>query len=133
MLESTVYHARICSIIRKSSKGIKELMVVELILKKEEERVFGLHLLPFTEVLKEVCTVLMPHILCDYLYDLCTNLNSLHSSVRQANRSCDEEMAELLLCEAAAISLDDGLVPLMADEDVLTLLKYLPRFKEIEV
>ncbi|GJS37957.1 hypothetical protein Tco_0536339 [Tanacetum coccineum] len=30
-------------------------------------------------------------------------------------------------------SLDDGLVPLMSNEEVLTLLKYVPRFKEIKV
>ncbi|GJS06808.1 hypothetical protein Tco_0363604 [Tanacetum coccineum] len=30
-------------------------------------------------------------------------------------------------------SLVDGLIPLIADEDVVTLLKYVPRFKEIEV
>ncbi|GJR44468.1 hypothetical protein Tco_1312571 [Tanacetum coccineum] len=30
-------------------------------------------------------------------------------------------------------SLDDGLVPLRCDEDVLTLLKYVPKFREIEV
>ncbi|PWA51543.1 hypothetical protein CTI12_AA435660 [Artemisia annua] len=99
-------HVRICSIIRKSSKGIKELKVEELILKNEEEREFGLHLLRFTEVLKEVCTVLMPHILCDYLYDLCMKFDSLYSSACQADRSCDEETAELLLCEAAAIVME---------------------------
>ncbi|PWA74040.1 arginyl-tRNA synthetase, class Ic [Artemisia annua] len=99
-------HVRICSIIRKSSKEIKELKVEELILKNEEEREFGLHLLRFTEVLKEVCTVLMPHILCDYLYDLCMKFDSLYSSACQADRSCDEETAELLLCEAAAIVME---------------------------
>nr|GEU49840.1 Gag-Pol polyprotein [Tanacetum cinerariifolium] len=30
-------------------------------------------------------------------------------------------------------SLDEGLVPLLGDEDVLTLLKYVPKFREIEV
>ncbi|PWA66207.1 heavy metal-associated domain, HMA [Artemisia annua] len=30
-------------------------------------------------------------------------------------------------------SLDDGLVPLMSEEDMVTLLKYVPRFKETEV
>ena len=30
-------------------------------------------------------------------------------------------------------SFDDGLVPLVADEDVLTLVKYVPKFTEIEV
>ncbi|GJX02108.1 hypothetical protein Tco_0186021, partial [Tanacetum coccineum] len=30
-------------------------------------------------------------------------------------------------------SLDDGLIQLMADEDVLTLLKFVPRFKGVKV
>nr|GEU92471.1 arginyl-tRNA synthetase, class Ic [Tanacetum cinerariifolium] len=59
----------------------------KLILEKDEgweegeERMLGLHLLEFTEALKESCLSLLPHILCVYLYDLAKKFNSYHSFV----------------------------------------------------
>ncbi|GJY55011.1 RNA-directed DNA polymerase, eukaryota [Tanacetum coccineum] len=70
-------HHQVCSIIRSSNKDIKELTAEELILTNDDERELGLHLLRFTEVLGGACTVLAPHILCEYLYELCKKFNSL--------------------------------------------------------
>ncbi|PWA97913.1 arginine--tRNA ligase, chloroplastic/mitochondrial [Artemisia annua] len=99
-------HVRICSIIRNSSKDIKELTPDsdELILKNDDERELGLHLLRFTEVVGEACTILTPHILCEYLYDLCKRFNSLNSSVCQVVGST-EETSNLLLCKATEVHL----------------------------
>ncbi|PWA88623.1 Aminoacyl-tRNA synthetase, class 1a, anticodon-binding [Artemisia annua] len=91
-------HARICSIIRDSSKDIKKLKAEEFVLKNDDERELGLHLLQFTEVLREVCTILAPHILCEYLYILCVKFNNLN--VCEVGGSSDET-SRLFLCEAA--------------------------------
>nr|GFA11369.1 arginine--tRNA ligase, cytoplasmic-like isoform X1 [Tanacetum cinerariifolium] len=72
----------------------------ELILKNSDERELGLHLLRFTEVLEEVCKVLMPHILCEYLYDLCKKFDQMYSSECQVLDPIDK--SKLLLCEATA-------------------------------
>ncbi|GKA39561.1 anticodon-binding aminoacyl-tRNA synthetase, class 1a [Tanacetum coccineum] len=92
-------HVRICSIMWNSSKDIKDLTVEELILKNDDERELGLHLLRFTEVLGEACTILSPHILCEYLYELCKKFNRIDSSVCQVVGS-SEETCKLLMCKA---------------------------------
>lgn len=98
-------HAQICSILKKYKKRIEKLKdpkvekVEELILKNNEERELGLHLLQFTEVLGEVCKVLMPHILCDYLYDLCKKFDN--SKVCQVVDGRDS--SNILLCNATAV------------------------------
>ncbi|GKE04757.1 anticodon-binding aminoacyl-tRNA synthetase, class 1a, partial [Tanacetum coccineum] len=74
----------------------------ELILKTDDERELGLHLLRFTEVLEEVSTYLTPHILCKYVYDLCVKFDSLETSVRQVVGS-SEETSNLLLCKATEV------------------------------
>ncbi|GJS38527.1 anticodon-binding aminoacyl-tRNA synthetase, class 1a [Tanacetum coccineum] len=94
-------HARICSIMRDFSEDIKKLKAGELVLKNDDERELGLHLLRFTEVLKEVCTILAPHILCEYLYVLCMKFNNLN--VCEVGGSSDETSGRLLLCEAAEV------------------------------
>nr|GFB69383.1 aminoacyl-tRNA synthetase, class 1a, anticodon-binding [Tanacetum cinerariifolium] len=70
-------------------KDIKEFMAEELTLTNDDERELGLHLLRFTEVLGEACTILAPHILCEYLYELCKKFNGLRSSMWQKGKSDD--------------------------------------------
>nr|GEX92302.1 aminoacyl-tRNA synthetase, class 1a, anticodon-binding [Tanacetum cinerariifolium] len=69
-------------------KGISELKKAsELILENDEgweegaERILGFHLLEFTEALEELCSSVLPHILCEYLYDLAKKFNRYHSCV----------------------------------------------------
>ncbi|GJZ51212.1 anticodon-binding aminoacyl-tRNA synthetase, class 1a, partial [Tanacetum coccineum] len=104
--------ARVWSITRKSRNKIKKLKVKEveeLILKNDTERELGIHLLRFTEILEEVCKVVMPHILCDYLFDLCEKFDRLYYSVCEEDKSdgsgekTDEETSKLLLYEATAV------------------------------
>ncbi|PWA52080.1 arginine--tRNA ligase, chloroplastic/mitochondrial [Artemisia annua] len=82
----------------------------KLILEKDkgwetgEERVLGFHLLEFTEALEESCLSIMPHILCEYLYDLCKKFNRYHSSM------CKDgfvvETSTLLLYEATEVVIE---------------------------
>ncbi|GJY95103.1 anticodon-binding aminoacyl-tRNA synthetase, class 1a [Tanacetum coccineum] len=88
--------------VKSSSKDIKEFMAEELTLTNDDECELGLHLLRFTEVLGEACTILAPHILCEYLYELCNKFNGLRSSVWQVVGS-SEETSKLLLCKASEV------------------------------
>ncbi|PWA36678.1 arginine-tRNA ligase [Artemisia annua] len=54
------------------------------------------------QVLGEVCTILAPQILCEYLYELCKKFNALCSYVWQVAGS-SEETSKLLLCEATEV------------------------------
>ena len=45
----------------------------------------------------------------------------------------DDKQLLFIHFKVPGLSLDDGLVPLMSDQDVLTLLKFVPRYKEIDV
>nr|GEX36743.1 aminoacyl-tRNA synthetase, class 1a, anticodon-binding [Tanacetum cinerariifolium] len=80
----------------------EEFMAEELTLTNDDERELGLHLLRFTEVLGEACTILAPHILCEYLYELCKKFNGLRSSMWQVVVS-SEETSKLLLCKATEV------------------------------
>ncbi|KAL1190591.1 Arginine--tRNA ligase, chloroplastic/mitochondrial [Cardamine amara subsp. amara] len=95
-------HARICSIIRKSGKDMNELKNTgKIALDHVEERALGLHLLQFSETVEEASTKLLPHLLCEYLYELSEHFSKFYSNC-QVNGST-EETSRLLLCEATAI------------------------------
>ncbi|XP_068651959.1 arginine--tRNA ligase, cytoplasmic-like isoform X2 [Aristolochia californica] len=95
-------HARICSIIRKSGKDVEELKKLEnLILGHEDERALGLHLVQFSEIVEEVCTNLLPNLLCDYLYKLSEKFTRFYTSCQVVGSP--EECSRLLLCEATAV------------------------------
>ncbi|XP_059638262.1 arginine--tRNA ligase, chloroplastic/mitochondrial-like isoform X2 [Cornus florida] len=95
-------HARICSIIRKSGKDIEELKKTGTIdLAHHDERVLGLHLIQFAEVVEEACTNLLPNVLCEYLYNLSEYYTRFYSNCQVVGSA--EETSRLLLCEATAV------------------------------
>ncbi|KAK6158993.1 hypothetical protein DH2020_006307 [Rehmannia glutinosa] len=121
-------HARICSIIRRSGKDIEELKKTGTVeLAHADERVLGLRLLQFPEIVEEACTNLLPNVLCEYLYSLSENSTRFYTSCQFLNaeklingsvksRVCSkllleylqvvgsaEETSRLLLCEATAV------------------------------
>ncbi|XP_011093650.1 arginine--tRNA ligase, cytoplasmic isoform X3 [Sesamum indicum] len=95
-------HARICSIIRRSGKDIEELKKIGTMeLDHPDERVLGLHLLQFLEIVEEACTNLLPNILCEYLYNLSEDFTRFYTNCQVVGSA--EETSRLLLCEATAI------------------------------
>ncbi|PWA48188.1 Aminoacyl-tRNA synthetase, class 1a, anticodon-binding [Artemisia annua] len=99
--------AKIRRITVDTREDINELQkATELILGKDEgwekgeERMLGFHLLEFTEALEESCLSVLPHILCEYLYDLCKKFNGYYSYVCKVGSVT--ETNTLLLCEATA-------------------------------
>lgn len=95
-------HARICSIIRKSGKDIEEIKKSgELVLGHSDERILGLHLIQFADIVEEACTNLLPNVLCEYLYNLSEHFTRFYTSCQVVGSA--EETSRLLLCEATAI------------------------------
>ncbi|RAL38242.1 hypothetical protein DM860_018294 [Cuscuta australis] len=95
-------HARIFSIIKKSGKDIEQLKkTCSLVLDHPDERALGLHLLQFSEAIEEACTNLLPHLLCEYLYNLSEYFNKFYSKCQVIGSK--EESSRLLLCEATAM------------------------------
>ncbi|PWA96467.1 arginyl-tRNA synthetase, class Ic [Artemisia annua] len=91
-------------------KDISELKALELILEKDEgweegeELMLGLHLLEFTEALEESCFSVLPHILCEYLYDLAKKFNHYHSCVYKDGSVAAS--STLLLYEATSVVME---------------------------
>ncbi|PWA72562.1 arginine--tRNA ligase, cytoplasmic [Artemisia annua] len=56
----------------------------------------------YKRFLGEACTILAPHILCEYLYELCKKFNGLRSSVWQVVGS-SEKTSKLSLCKATEV------------------------------
>ncbi|XP_010937859.1 arginine--tRNA ligase, cytoplasmic isoform X1 [Elaeis guineensis] len=95
-------HARICSIIRKSGKDVEELKKMgNIVLGEPDERILGLHLIKFAEVVEEACTNLLPNVLCEYLYNLSEKFTGFYSRCPVVGSA--EETSRLLLCEATAV------------------------------
>ncbi|KAJ3683089.1 hypothetical protein LUZ60_013316 [Juncus effusus] len=95
-------HARICSIIRKSNKDIEELKKVGTItLGHPDERVLGLHLIQFAEVVEDASTNLLPNVLCEYLYNLSEIFTRFYTNCKVVGSP--EETSRLLLCQATAV------------------------------
>ncbi|KAH7667588.1 arginyl-tRNA synthetase protein [Dioscorea alata] len=95
-------HARICSIIRKSGKEIDDLKKTgRIVLGHADERILGLHLIRFAEIVEEACTNLLPNVLCEYLYDLSDKFSRFYASCQVVGSP--EETSRLLLCEATAV------------------------------
>ncbi|MQL79598.1 hypothetical protein Taro_012055 [Colocasia esculenta] len=95
-------HARICSIIRKSNRDLTELTKSGSIsLGHPDERILGLHLIRFAEIVEEACMNLLPNVLCEYLYNLSEIFTRFYTSCQVIGSA--EETSRLLLCEATAV------------------------------
>ncbi|KAK3229041.1 hypothetical protein Dsin_000922 [Dipteronia sinensis] len=95
-------HARIFAMIEKSEQNIQELKKTgSIVLDHANERALGLHLLRFSEAVEESCSNLMPHTLCDYLFNLSEYFRHFYDNCKVVGSA--EETSRLLLCEATLI------------------------------
>ncbi|XP_019154007.1 PREDICTED: arginine--tRNA ligase, chloroplastic/mitochondrial-like [Ipomoea nil] len=80
-------------------------MVIEqtgtLDLAHHDERMLGLHLLQFPEVVEEACTNLLPNLLCEYLYNLSEDFTRFYTNCQVVGST--QETSRLLLCEATTV------------------------------
>ena len=101
-------YVRIAGIKRKIGTRPDDLIGSETIdLQHPSELALGLHLLRFSEALETMAEDLMPHRLCDYLYNLAERFNAFFRDCRV--EGSDEQNSRLLLCELTAKTLSCGL------------------------
>jgi arginyl-tRNA synthetase len=90
----------------------------------EKELKLSKCIIRFPEVINKLEDDLYPHILCEYLYELCTTFSEFYDECycvekdRVTGQVLNMNMSRLLLCEATAIILDKsfhilGLDPLL--------------------
>lgn len=100
-------YVRIQSIKRKVGKSVETILSSQIILEHPSERALGLHLIQFAETIEAVSRDLLPHRLCEYLYELA---EKFHAFFRDCRVEGDpKENSRLFLCEAAARVLRQGL------------------------
>jgi arginyl-tRNA synthetase len=99
---------RIQIINKKTHKDISQLIKTKTIeLSHPSEVDLGLHLRRFGEALEMIEKDLLPHRLCDYLYQLAEYFNAFFRDCRVEGSA--EEDSRLLLCELTARILEKGL------------------------
>ena len=78
----------------------------------EKELKLGKCIIRFPEIVARVLEDLYLHILCEYLYELCTTFTEFYEACycvekdRESGRVLKVNMSRLLLCEATAMVLD---------------------------
>ena len=83
-------------------------------LDQEKELKLAKTVIRFPEVICRILEDLSPHVLCDYLYDLCTTFSEFYDNCYciEKKRGSDEiekiHMSRILLCEATALVLEKG-------------------------
>lgn len=99
-------YVRTASIKRKIGIAI-ETIQEHIVLNHPSEIDLALHIAQFPDVLSQVASELMPNRLTDYLYTLAEKFNAFFRDCHVAGTS--EQNSRLLLCEATAKTLKDGL------------------------
>lgn len=89
--------ALVHSIIKNPQRGTFKL--TEAFVAKERE--LALHLVRFTDEVRDSCLSMMPHILCDYLWDLCKKFTSCYGNGKV--RPVEDG---LLLCRATSVVME---------------------------
>ena len=99
-------YVRIQSIKRKVGKNISDIKT-KLIVSHSSEVALGLHLRQFQEMLEIVADEVIPHRICEYLFNLAEKFNHFFRDCHV--QGSDEEDSRLLLCELTAQVLEKGL------------------------
>ncbi|XP_065185463.1 arginine--tRNA ligase, cytoplasmic-like isoform X1 [Sycon ciliatum] len=112
-------YTRIQSIIRlaKSDSGAltARAATTELVLGEAAEVKLAKHVLRFAEVIQRIHEDLLPHVLCEYLYDLSTHFTEFYDSCycvekdRETGEVLKINWSRILICEATARVMAKGL------------------------
>ncbi|MEM3075800.1 MAG: DALR anticodon-binding domain-containing protein, partial [Candidatus Bilamarchaeaceae archaeon] len=81
-------YVRTCGIIRKA--GYTHGISKEYVFTEDEKRLIK-RMYSFPEIVKSAASSLSPHVLCDYLLDLATELNKFYTTTRVLNAETKEE------------------------------------------
>ncbi|HET9843918.1 MAG TPA: arginine--tRNA ligase [Gammaproteobacteria bacterium] len=100
-------YVRVHGIKRKIGDVTIDLQEIPLALQEPQEKLLGQHLARFPDTLLGMAQDLMPHRLCEYLYDLAVHFNAFFRDCRVEGDS--NQMPRLKLCELTARVLRCGL------------------------
>ena len=109
------YNLHFSSIVRVANVSTQQLKDAALItpidVTHEKELKLSKCLTRFPEVIDRILDDLYPHLLCDYLYELCTTFTEFYDACycvetdRETREVLKVNMSRLLLCEATAMVL----------------------------
>lgn len=104
------------SIARLANVGTEQLraaaVTTPIEVAHEKELKLSKCIIRFPEVISRVCDGLYPHVLCDYLYELCTTFTEFYENCycvekdRVTGQIIKINTSRLLLCEAAALVME---------------------------
>lgn len=101
-------YVRVSGIKRKVNADIQALKQThKIIIEHPTEITLALQLIQFNEALEQVAQELLPHRLTDYLYTLAEKFNAFFRDCRV--EGSQQQASRLLLCEAVACTLKQGL------------------------
>ena len=100
-------YARIRSIFRRA--GVDVVPAAPVVLADPAERALALQLLQLGTVVGTVADTLEPHRLCGYLYDVATAFSAFYEACPVLQASEAERASRLVLCDATARTLEQGL------------------------
>ena len=102
--------ARLANVSGKQLQDAALCMQVDL--SHEKELKLGKCIIRFPEIITRIMDELCPHILCDYVYELCTTFTEFYDVCycvekdRVTGQILNVNMSRLLLCEATTLILD---------------------------
>ena len=102
-------YTRIRSIFNRSQIALSEVEQAQLSITDEKERALAIKLLQFEEALNSVAKEGMPHILCQYLYELAGAFSSFYEACPMLNAEEKVKNSRLRLSDLTARTLKQGL------------------------
>lgn len=101
-------YARARSVLRKAGNDVDPVLPQDAMHLEKSERSLVAMLIRFPAVLEEACTAHLPHILANYLHQLCQSFNTFYSSVPILQASGSERALRLSMTDLAASVLQCG-------------------------
>ena len=101
-------HARLCSILRKYGKPVATDINYEL-LKEDETFILVKNLSQFPMIIQKAAEFYEPSLICNYLIDVCSNLNRFYNTHRVLSEDDDLTKARILLIDSTQQVIKNGL------------------------
>ncbi|MDO4625815.1 MAG: arginine--tRNA ligase [Pasteurellaceae bacterium] len=102
-------YTRIRSIFNKTQENLTAVLQAPLFINDEKERSLAVKLLQFEEAVQTVAQEGMPHILCNYLYELAGIFSSFYENCPILNAEETTKLSRLKLAKLTELTLKQGL------------------------
>ncbi len=102
-------YARIRSIFRKADVASGDRQMAAILIEEPAERALAIKLVQFPETLESVAAECLPHLLCNYLYELASAFMTFYESCPVLKSAEPIRASRLALCELTARTISRGL------------------------